>query len=212
MIRIGLSQRVEDLKDRGERRDCLDQQWAPLLAKIGAVAVPIPNRIADLATFVDGCDVAGFILTGGNDLSVVANPTNLAPERDATERAILELARAREMAVLGVCRGLQMMVVDGGGSLTPLTGHVAVRHALTLCAEPAIPITDRDQVNSFHDYGVLADDLGAQWLALATAPDGTVEAVCHRRHRQWGIMWHPERDPFDSRDLELMRMLFVEGD
>jgi gamma-glutamyl-gamma-aminobutyrate hydrolase PuuD len=45
-------------------------------------------------------------------------------------------------------------------------------------------------------------------VPVAFAPDGTVEAVAHVELLQWGIMWHPERDPYDERDLYILRAAF----
>ena len=66
-------------------------------------------------------------------------------------------------------------------------------------------------MNSYHDFGVRPEDLGADLRVAATSPDGWVEAVAHPRCPQWGIMWHPERAPADARDAALLRALF-EGD
>lgn len=63
-------------------------------------------------------------------------------------------------------------------------------------------------VNSYHNFGVYPDGLGPYLQAVATAPDGSVEAVAHKHLPQWAIMWHPERPPHDPRDGELLRTLF----
>jgi gamma-glutamyl-gamma-aminobutyrate hydrolase PuuD len=43
---------------------------------------------------------------------------------------------------------------------------------------------------------------------VALAPDGTVEAFVHRDFPQWGIFWHPEREPRDNRDAQILQTLF----
>ena len=65
-------------------------------------------------------------------------------------------------------------------------------------------------VNSFHDWGVVPSDLGPDLVALALAPDGTVEAARHRTLPHVCVMWHPEREPSDDDDLAMIRAL-VEG-
>ncbi len=208
MLRIGLTQRVEYLADRDERRDCLDQAWSRLLLDQEILPVPLPNALGDVESYVLDLELDGFILTGGNDLSHLPGATAAAPERDAVERRILELARARETPVLGVCRGLQMMVAESGGELVPIRGHVARPHGLELRSGHGMPLTDRELVNSFHNFGVYEDQLAGGWQAVALAPDGSVEAMAHQRYRQWAVMWHPERAPRDPRDLRLIRELF----
>src|SRR6478752_4151957 len=116
--RVGLSQRVENLPDRRERRDALDQQWPVLLERLGLTPVVIPNLLQDPGAFVDDMDLGLVVLTGGNDLTHLAGAANPAPERDATEARILDHAAARGLPVLGVCRGLQLMVAQTGGALT----------------------------------------------------------------------------------------------
>ncbi len=204
---IGLTQRVSDLPDRGERRDALDQRWAALLEAAGLVPVPVPNALADPVAFVVAAGVQLLVLTGGNDLAALPGATDTAPERDRTEARLLDHAAATGLPVLGVCRGMQMLVHHLGGRLERVDGHVAVDHAVTVTPGTAWPLAPGRTVNSFHGWGVRPDGLGPDLVALAHAPDGTVEAVGHRSLPQVGIMWHPERPHSHPADLELVRSL-----
>jgi gamma-glutamyl-gamma-aminobutyrate hydrolase PuuD len=205
---VGLTQRVEAIQERNERRDCLDQMWTRLLVQNEMLPVPLPNCIEDVATLVSELDLEGVILTGGNDLSHLPSATNTASERDAFERRLLVLWPEKSIPVLGVCRGLQMMAEFYGSKLVPLAEHVATRHGLAVCRRNTMPLRGRKAVNSFHNFGIAPDKLGGDLMAVASAPDGTVEGVVHREFRQWGIMWHPERPPYDENDLTLMKELF----
>ncbi len=204
MARIAITQRVHDLADRGERRDALDQAWTPWLESGGDVLIPVPNRLADPVAYVRDLDVAALVLTGGNDLAHLPGAQNVAPERDATERVLLAHARDTGLPVLAVCRGMQMLVDFWGGAVTRVDGHVARPHAISVEWDdwPVRP----GPVNSFHDWGVRVGDVGALTI-LATAPDGTVEAVAHPELPQAGIMWHPERAPADAEDRALLAAL-----
>jgi putative glutamine amidotransferase len=71
-----------------------------------------------------------------------------------------------------------------------------------------MPLAERPVVNSFHEFGLAAADLGPNMIAAARSPDGLVEAAVHRSLPHWGIMWHPERSPYDPGDLEIIRSLF----
>ena len=211
-MRIGLTQRVEHIASYGERRDCLDQAWTALLEGMDMIPVPLPSCLRAPARHVEALALDGVILTGGNDLCGLPGASNTAPERDALEAALLELARTRGLPVLGVCRGLQHIVAHHGGALRRVEGHVRARHPITRepGVRPELPLTDRDEVNSFHGYGVTPEDLASArgLLALARAPDGTVEAVVHERLPIAGIMWHPERAPNDPRDRALISAFF----
>ena len=208
MRKIGLTQRVEFLTDRNEWRDCLDQSWAALLLDNGFLPIPLPNRAADAGALVRELGLDGAVLTGGNDLAHLPGAANTAPERDVFERKLLKVCTECAIPVLGVCRGLQMMVVHGGGKLVPVAGHVATNHPIAVHPCDGFPLTGREIVNSYHGHGVPAGGLGFDWQVAATAPDGSVEAVAHRHRPQWGVMWHPERPPHDPCDAALLCALF----
>lgn len=194
---IAVSQRVDIYPRRGERRDALDQSWARLLAACRLVALPMPNHAATARAMFEAMPVTGLLLTGGNDLARYGGD---APERDETERLLLQQARARRLPVLGVCRGMQVIQDAFGVLQVAVAGHVAVRHR--------VDGTMRDaEVNSFHAYG--ATGTVAELEVLARAPDGVVEAVRHRDEPILGQMWHPEREsPYDAADLARIRSHF----
>jgi N5-(cytidine 5'-diphosphoramidyl)-L-glutamine hydrolase len=185
MLAVGVTQRVE-VSEHGERRDALDQAWAPLLLDAGFAPVPLPNRGEGAAALIERFGLAALLLTGGNDLGT-------APERDALEGALLDEARERRLPVLAVCRGLQMVNAHLGGELARVDGHVAAPHAV---------LTARDEryaeVNSFHDWGIGATGLAPELEPLLRAPDGSMEAATHRELPWTGVMWHPERDCPDA--------------
>ena len=208
MRRIGITQRVADLRDRGERRDCLDQAWTPLLQSLGFVPIPIPNCVDDVERFVAELQLAGIILSGGNDLTDLPTATDTAPERDTCEHALVDLSAAQSLPLLGVCRGLHLLAAHYGTELEPVTGHVAIPHAITLCERSTLTLSERDAVNSFHNYGLRTEGLSKALRPVAAAPDGTVEAFVHERYPQAAIMWHPERAPNDPRDAQLIQAFF----
>jgi len=191
---VGVTQRVE-VSEHGERRDALDQAWAPLLLDAGFAPVPLPSRGEGAAALIERFGLTALLLTGGNDLGT-------APERDALEGALLDQARERGLPVLGVCRGLQMMNAHLGGELARVAGHVAAPHAVLAGDEPY------GEVNSFHGWGIEPTGLAAELEPLLHAPDGSVEAARHRRLPWTGVMWHPERD---SPDAALQREIVGRG-
>lgn len=207
MTRIGLTQRVEEVEAYEERRDCLDQRWAPLVQSFGLDPVPLFNRIEDVDAYVDRLDLDGIVLTGGNDFAHLEDGTNVAPERDRFERALLKVAIDRELPVLGVCRGLQLINIHCGGSIREIDDHVAVEHDLEIDPEAAFVDEPpaRVTVNSYHGYGIDDENLGDGLAVAGRAPDGSIEWIEHDRYPITGIMWHPEREsPSEELDRRII--------
>ena len=196
--RVAISQRVEVLNDRNERRDSLDQRWAPLLASCGLLPVPIPNDPAGANALLAEFDPAGVILSGGGDLSSQGAD---AADRDTVERKLVDWARSHQRPILAVCRGMQHLLTVLGAELVAVSGHVAVMH----------PVHFSDgatrTVNSFHNWSFRA--VPADFEVIGTAPDDTIEAARHRREPILCVMWHPERmSPFAHEDQVLLQQLF----
>lgn len=190
--RIGITQRQVDLPEREEVRDALDARLSRLLSELGLVPVPLANDVIDADTYLAALALDGFLLSGGDE---VGEP----PSRARIERCALDLAARGGLPVLGICRGMQVVVTACGGALVPVDGHVATRHAVDG------PLTGAREVNSFHELGVVPAGLPQELQPVAHAPDGTVEAVRHREHPWTAIMWHPERErPFLTEDRVLV--------
>ncbi|MDX1458855.1 MAG: gamma-glutamyl-gamma-aminobutyrate hydrolase family protein [Marinobacter sp.] len=207
-MRIGITQRVEVIAAYGERRDCLDQQWFRLLEAMGLTAVPVPNSLTDPDSWLAAMALDGFVLSGGNDLAQLPDAANAAPERDATERRILDYAADKSLPVLGVCRGLQMINVHLGGQLAPVRGHAAVRHDLQP-GDTSSRFAGIQRVNSFHNWGVPREGLAQSLTPALLSEEGDVEAFEHDRLPWLGMMWHPEREtPFMEADLRIIQTLF----
>ncbi|PTY36330.1 hypothetical protein BGP77_03210 [Saccharospirillum sp. MSK14-1] len=208
-MRLAISQRVDVVASYGERRDALDQAWHSLLDQVGAIALPVPNKPSLVSSWLAQVQPEGVVLTGGNDLAQLPDASNPAPERDATEQALLAHAQINRLPVLAVCRGAQMMNVFLGGQLSAVDGHVARRHPLHVTdALPAL--AGLTEVNSFHAWGLTSAELNTECRTAATAGDGTVEAFVHTELPWVGLLWHPEREsaPYISQDLAVLRHLF----
>lgn len=204
---VVLTQRVDAIGEQGERRDALDQRWSHRIDALGAVPVPIPNRLDDPVAFLAALEPSLLILTGGNDLARIPGATATAPERDRTERVLLRAAAASGIPVLGVCRGFQMMMSVEGATVERVDHHAGSWHDIDVCGTPHWPLDPTRTVNSFHNWGFRASAIPVGWEIVATAPDGTVEAVQHSSRHEIGIMWHPERGAAMADDLALLRLL-----
>lgn len=138
--------------------------------------------------------VDALVLTGGDDIGV-------NPERDAAEFAITHAAAERKMPLLGVCRGLQVLAVAYGGTLTgdlgmshvkPDGGHRVITRAGSLTEQLVGTATT---VTALHHLAVAHP--GPSWRATAWTHDGQIEAAEWAGAREWpalGVQWHPELD------------------
>lgn len=216
MMRIAVSQRVDDIEGRSERRDALDQRWTPILESAGLTPVLLPNLLRDPQAWALELGIQGLLLTGGNDVQAAVPGRHCAPERDHSEMALLRLAQERRWPALGICRGLQVMNVYLGGSLVPLVGHVATSHVLERTTQPARLWPDLPAsmtVNSFHGFGIAPVGLAASLVPLLRGEDEMIEAAEHRLLPWGGIMWHPERMPaLQAVDRDLISTVFRSHD
>ena len=197
MKTVAITQRVSVIPEYGERRDCLDQAWPRFIAACGLLPLVLPN-VTDVAVAIcDASDVAGLVLTGGNDLAALGGDT---PERDATENALLDAVELRGLPVLGVCRGMQLIQQRCAIPLRRVAGHVTKRQTIRIDGEPA-------EVNSYHRFAAFESRPPLEVWAVAA--DGVVKAIRHSVLPITGIMWHPERNtPFAAVDVALFRRVF----
>jgi N5-(cytidine 5'-diphosphoramidyl)-L-glutamine hydrolase len=192
---VAVSQRRDNVPNRDEQRDCLDQKLVAFLQAAGALAFPVPNGLSEeeLGQWLAHSQPKAIVLSGGNDIGDV-------PARDRTERGLLDFARAGNLPALGICRGMQMMAVWGGCSLKPVEGHVRTRHNLTGAIS--------GNVNSFHNFSI--SDCSTAFSVLARSEDGEIEALRHASLPWEAWMWHPEREPLFARsDLDRFRTLLA---
>ena len=148
------------------------------------------------------CD--GLLLCGGGDIEPWrygqenTDSYGLEPERDARELVLLDRFAAERKPVLGICRGMQLINVYFGGTLTQhRSGHSrsdgADRLHRTRISGGFLQILYGEEtiVNSAHHQCL--DRVGGELQVTQWAPDAVVEGICHRRLPIWGVQWHPER-------------------
>jgi putative glutamine amidotransferase len=199
------------------------QNYLSAIAAAGGLPVALPHEPHLAEAYLDRID--GLLVTGGAfdvDPSLYgggpAHPTvALKSGRTAFELAVTRGALARDMPVLGICGGEQLLAVAFGGSLIQ---HIPDSIAAALAHEQPNPRTEpghdiavaagtllaritgaaRMAVNSAHHQAVERPGPGAR--VNAVAPDGVIEGIEHPGHRfALGVQWHPEYsvDPADHR-------------
>ncbi len=197
----------------------LGQEYAAAIVAVGGIPLILPHLDPGSADEVlDGVD--GLVLCGGDDVDPATygatdqGGNHLAPPgADPWELALARRAVERNLPVLGICRGLQVLNVAFGGTLQQ---HIAVegsahpstpddpeavmaqRHPIAI--RPGTRLagvygTEERVVNTIHHQAV--DRLGEGLEAVAWAPDGIVEAVEAVDPAQdlLAVQWHPEKLP-----------------
>ena len=177
-----------------------------------AVVLPAHGYVDDQDALLDRVD--GLLFSGGPDLEPATygrlpHPL-LGPNRDRVadeyELAMHTAARRRDIPILAICRGMQTLNVARGGTLhqhlperseldhRPDQPPFEAHHHVTVAAGSSLHrITGhrRLSVNSLHHQSI--DDLGAGLEVIATAPDGTIEAVQDPTASFClGVQWHAE--------------------
>lgn len=192
---IAVTQRVDIYKNIQERRDAVSQEWTMLADACGFIPVFLPNNLQMSKIILENMDISGILLTGGNTPIIYGGD---APERDELEKYLIDYAIDKDIPLLGVCRGMHMLLGHFGTKLERVEGHVRTFHQLS----------NKDEVNSFHSWGTKNCELPL--IAEVKACDDIVEAVSHNEYYNiHGIMWHPERyNPFRKKDIEMIRSIF----
>jgi len=201
---LGITQRVDVIKIYGERRDCLDQRWSDLALHLNYLPVALPNISTDkVESLIDALGLDAIIFSGGNTIaSLDPLASDASPERDEFEYELLRLAMIKNIPVIGVCRGMQMINLAFGGHLTLMSGHVATQHAI-YSKTPTYQIPET--VNSYHNWGISNVGLANELEMMAIDAKGHIEAYKHPNAKVLGLMWHPEREtPFNLLDIQLL--------
>lgn len=192
------SQRIHEFPEVGERRDTLDQRFISFFHTCGYMIAPIPNfpsinSVDDfLAKFLERLMPDGIVISGGDNIGVHA-------ERDLTEFELLTYAKKRNVPVLGICRGMQLLGVYEGVKLITVRDHTRVRHMLHG--------EYQDEVNSYHNHAL--EGCPTEYSVLAKSLDGSVEAITHKKRNWHGWMWHPERESeFQESDINRVKNIF----
>lgn len=169
-----------------ELRDSIAHDW-PVFLQRALPKVPyvfLPNIGLSIAHYAVNLGIDALLFTGGDDWGVF-------PMRDVTEKCLFIWGRERNIPMLGVCRGAQIINRLLGGSESVCQGHIAAGHKITFLHSSKNG--GALEVNSFHGHCIFRADLARNLKAHALAKDGGVEWFYSKDRRICGIMWHPER-------------------
>jgi putative glutamine amidotransferase len=188
--------------------------------RAGGRALVVPPSEQGLDEILDALD--GVVFSGGIDLDpgmygAVPHDATDEPQRhrDAGEMALLRAALERDMPVLAICRGVQLLNVLRGGDLVQHlpdeVGHDEHKETAGIFSEHSVVVEegsrlgevvgDRVVVKSHHHQGL--GRVGEGLTPTARAQDGTLEGLEDPSKRfAVGVLWHPEADDDDMRLFE----------
>lgn len=194
----------------------LNIDYLKITAFFGATGLIIPytEKVSEILDITDG-----VILSGGGDLSerliserLSPMAKNIYPDRDIFEAELCAEAYKRDIPLLGICRGVQVMNAALGGTIYQhIDGHISeyadlknkdetVTHGIKINKESFLyKITESEHwnVNSFHHQCVKIPAPG--FMVSAEGGDFNIEAIENPEKRFFaGVQWHPEKTPDDK--------------
>lgn len=207
------------------------QNYLQAFQRAGFEAVPLDTDDNSLLDTLDGLEA--IALSGGGDIAPARYGEDPTPElksvdeqRDSFELELFERSLARELPILAICRGHQVVNVALGGRLiqyienelhhTPKVdpGANSGWHPVKILAGSRLHEvygSERITTNSRHHQGIRDDILGKHLKATAWSEDGYVEGFeSDLGGGVIGVQWHPERVEAGQRDgfNEQSRLLF----
>ena len=201
-----------------QRVALLPYSYARSVSRAGGLALILPpdpavadhpelllDRI-DALVLAGGCDIDPGTYDGDPD----GAHGSTTPERDEFEAALARAALERDMPVLGVCRGMQMLNVALGGGieqhLPDRIGHEHHRHTPGVFADHSVRIEPgtlaervvgrtSEGVKSHHHQGIDGLGDGLVVSGWSEEDDEVIEAIEAPQHGfALGVLWHPEED------------------
>ncbi len=190
----------------------IEKTYVRAIAEAGGIPIFLPSLsksrplLKDIVTKIDG-----LLLPGGRDMDPQfyneephpkLKPMSL--ERTESEMIILEEALERDMPVLGICGGMQLINVFFGGSLfqdiTSLISNTLIHekgsvHKIHVEESTLLEKIVKEKnfsIKSYHHQSVKA--LGRGLKVCARCPDGVVEGIETTDSFILGLQWHPERE------------------
>ena len=198
----------------GYKRAYVNKDYVDAVIRAGGVPLIIPFSTDKEVIISQAQLIDGLILSGGHDIS----PYNYGqepsqkigetfPERDTYEIILLEESKKRNIPILGICRGFQLINVAAGGTLyqdlSLIPGNILKHNQVSNPTLKTHKVEIKENsfissifgketmVNSFHHQAL--DKVADEFKVVARASDGVVEAIEHKTYKFLvAVQWHPE--------------------
>lgn len=216
----------------GYKRAYVNKDYVDAVIRAGGVPLIIPFSTDKEVIISQAQLIDGLILSGGHDI----NPYNYGqepsqkigetfPERDIYEMILLEESKKREIPILGICRGFQLINVAAGGTLyqdlSLIPGNILKHNQVSNPTLKTHKIEIKENsyissifgketmVNSFHHQAV--DKVADDFIVVARASDGVIEAIEHKTYKFLvAVQWHPEMLAVECEKARELFAKFVE--
>ncbi|WP_338998228.1 gamma-glutamyl-gamma-aminobutyrate hydrolase family protein [Fusobacterium animalis] len=198
----------------GYKRAYVNKDYVDVVIRAGGVPLIIPFSTDKEVIISQAQLIDGLILSGGHDIS----PYNYGqepsqkigetfPERDTYEIILLEESKKRNIPILGICRGFQLINVAAGGTLyqdlSLIPGNILKHNQVSNPTLKTHKVEIKENsfissifgketmVNSFHHQVI--NKVANDFIVVAKASDGVVEAIEHKTYKFLvAVQWHPE--------------------
>ena len=216
----------------GYKRAYVNKDYVDAVVRAGGVPLIIPFSTDKEVIISQAQLIDGLILSGGHDIS----PYNYGqepsqkigetfPERDTYEMILLEESKKRNIPILGICRGFQLINVAAGGTLyqdlSLIPGNILKHNQVSNPTLKTHKIEIKENsfissifgketmVNSFHHQAI--DKVADDFIVVARASDGVVEAIEHKTYKFLvAVQWHPEMLAVNCEKARVLFSKFVE--
>ncbi len=185
-LKIGLTQNVK--KYFKNFIDFSDHYWVQAFSKKNIDFLLIPNHKKISETILKEINL--LILSGGND---VLSREKTSKIRNVVELNLIKNSIKKKIPILGICRGAQLLNIFFGGKLTKINNHMNTRHQIFF-EDKKILNREKLTVNSYHNYGIIKNNLSKDFQMLAIDKSENIEMFISKKNRIIGSMWHPERE------------------
>lgn len=207
MKKIAITQRLIQNQDYHEIREALDINYAKLLEECGFLPIILPYE-CDFKKYFKKMRIDGIVLTGGNDLYLYNN-NELSKKRDKFEYKLISYAIKKDIQILGICRGMQIVADYFGNKLIKVDKQINIKHTLIINKESKLKkeLSKLKKVNSFHSYAI--EDINKEFIVSAKNKQGIIKAIEHKKYKIFCQMWHTERNtPFNKNEINVIKKLF----
>ena len=216
----------------GYKRAYVNKDYVDAVIRAGGVPLIIPFSTDKEVIISQTQLIDGLILSGGHDIS----PYNYGqepsqkigetfPERDTYEIILLEESKKRNIPILGICRGFQLINVAAGGTLyqdlSLIPGNILKHNQVSNPTLKTHKVEIKENsfissifgketmVNSFHHQVI--NKVANDFIVVAKASDGVVEAIEHKTYKFLvAVQWHPEMLAVNCEKARVLFSKFVE--